>query len=53
LAGITDLEIQALAGHKDAAMMNYYSHAKQVLDFSVLKDKMEKSYLPKAVGGTV
>lgn len=53
LAGITDLEIQALAGHKDAAMMNYYSHAKQVLDFTVLKEKMENCFLPKVSGGSV
>ncbi|AEF86418.1 site-specific recombinase, phage integrase family [Treponema primitia ZAS-2] len=43
LAGITDLEIQALAGHKDATMMNYYSHAEQVLDFTSAKEKLEKA----------
>jgi integrase len=41
LAGITDLEIQALAGHKDASMMNYYSHAEQVLDFTRAREKLE------------
>jgi len=35
LAGISDLEIQALAGHKSASMMENYSHAAQVLDFAV------------------
>jgi integrase len=51
LAGITDMEIQALAGHKDGRMMNRYSHASQVLDFQALKEKMEKQYLPKEAGG--
>lgn len=46
LAGITDLEIQALAGHKSGAMMERYSHVAQVIDFSAAKDKLEK-----AIGG--
>jgi hypothetical protein len=46
LAGISDLEIQALARHKSAAMMERYSHASQVLDFSAARDKLEK-----AIGG--
>jgi integrase len=41
LAGITDFEIQALAGHKSGAMMERYSHAAQVLDFSSAKEKLE------------
>jgi integrase len=40
MAGITDIEIQALAGHKDARMMENYSHAAQVLDFGTLREKM-------------
>jgi integrase len=40
MAGITDLEIQALAGHKDARMMENYSHAAQVLDFGALREKI-------------
>jgi integrase len=40
MAGITDLEIQALAGHKDARMMENYSHVAQVLDFGALRKKM-------------
>jgi integrase len=51
LAGISDLEIQALAGHKSGAMMAHYSHANQVLDFQALKEKMERPYLPKVAGG--
>jgi len=46
LAGITDLEIQSLAGHKSAKMMDRYSHAAQVLDFAAAKEKLER-----AVGG--
>jgi integrase len=41
MAGITDIEIQALAGHKDSRMMENYSHAAQVLDFGALREKMD------------
>jgi len=40
MAGIADIEIQALAGHKDGRMMENYSHAAQVLDFGALREKM-------------
>jgi integrase len=43
LAGITDMEIQAMAGHKSAAMMERYSHASQVLDFAAAREKLEKA----------
>jgi integrase len=58
LAGISDIEIQALAGHipgamnytpagyQPGAMMERYSHAAQVLDFAAAREKLEK-----AVGG--
>jgi integrase len=42
LAGISDLEIQALARHKSRRMMERYSHANQVLDFKNAKKKLEK-----------
>jgi integrase len=42
LAGISDLEIQALARHKSGAMMERYSHASQVLDFTAAREKLEK-----------
>jgi integrase len=45
-AGISDLEIQALAGHKSGAMMERYSHASQMLDFAAAREKLEK-----AIGG--
>jgi integrase len=43
LAGITDFEIQALVGHKSGAMMEHYSHAGQVLDFTSTRKKLERS----------
>jgi integrase len=43
LAGITDLEIQALAGHKSSRMMERYSHASQALDFTAAREKLEKA----------
>jgi integrase len=43
LAGITDIEIQALAGHKSGAMMERYSHAGQVMDFAAAREKLEKA----------
>jgi integrase len=46
LAGITDIEIQTLAGHRSGAMMERYSHAAQVLDFQAAREKLEK-----AIGG--
>jgi integrase len=46
LAGITDLEIQALAGHRSGAMMERYSHAAQVINYTAAREKLEK-----AVGG--
>jgi integrase len=44
LAGITDLEIQALAGHRSGAMMENYSHVAQVLDFAAAREKLEKGH---------
>jgi integrase len=43
MAGITDVEIQALAGHKDGRMMENYTHVGQILDYSVARDKLEKA----------
>jgi integrase len=41
LAGLTDFEIQALAGHKSGAMMERYSHAAQVIDLDSARAKLE------------
>jgi integrase len=43
LAGIADVEIRALAGHKDAAVMQKYSHVPQVIDFDKAREKIEAS----------
>jgi integrase len=40
-AGISDMDIQALAGHKSGTMMAHYSHAAQVIDLSGAGMKME------------
>jgi integrase len=42
MAGISDMEIQALAGHRGAGMMHRYSHAAQVLDFDDTREKLRK-----------
>jgi len=46
MAGLADIEIQALAGHKSAAMMERYSHASQVIDFTKARDAMEAPFEP-------
>jgi integrase len=38
-AGIPDMMIQALAGHKSAAMMNHYSHGAQIIDIGEAREK--------------
>jgi integrase len=43
LAGISDMEIQALAGHKSGAMMEKYSHAGQVIDFESVRQKLQRA----------
>ncbi len=47
LAGISDLVMQAFAGHKGAAMMHHYSHAAQVVDFDDARAKLEKAIAPQ------
>jgi integrase len=49
MAGISDFEIQALAGHKSGSMMEHYSHASQVIDFATTKEKLEKAISSAAV----
>ena len=43
LAGITDIEIRALAGHRSVTMTERYSHAAQVLDFAAAREKLERA----------
>lgn len=40
MAGLPDITVQALAGHKSAEMMNHYSHAGQVIDFEDARQKL-------------
>ena len=42
LSGINDMVIQALAGHKSAAMMQRYTHAAQVIDMKAARERLEK-----------
>jgi len=42
MAGISDLEIQTLAGHKSHEMMDHYSHAGQVIDYTAARNKLER-----------
>jgi integrase len=51
LAGISDLEIQALARHKSGGMMERYSHASQVIDFDTARKKIEQAIEAKAEEG--
>ncbi|HNV36704.1 MAG TPA: site-specific integrase [Rectinema sp.] len=41
LAGISDFEIQALAGHRSSSMMERYSHVCQVIDYGSVCKKLE------------
>jgi integrase len=43
LDGISDLEIQAVAGHSTRRMMEHYSHAEKVIDFMAMRDKLDKA----------
>jgi len=41
MAGIPDIAVQAMAGHKSAEMMNHYSHGGQVIDINEYKKKLD------------
>jgi integrase len=43
LDGISDLEIQAIAGHSTRRMMEHYSHVEKVIDFMAMRDKLDKA----------
>ncbi len=42
MAGLPDLAIMALAGHKSSNMMDRYSHAGQVINFTDARQKLER-----------
>jgi len=37
---LTDLEIQAVAGHSSRRMMEHYTHAAKVIDFRGMRERM-------------
>lgn len=41
MAGVPDIAVQAMAGHKSAEMMNRYSHGGQVINLQEYKSKLE------------
>ena len=41
--GISDLEIQAIAGHSTPRMMEHYSHAEKVINFRAMREKLDKA----------
>lgn len=41
--GISDLEIQAIAGHSTRRMMDHYTHAEKVIDFRAMREKLDKA----------
>ena len=43
LAGISDVEIRALSGHKSAAVFEKYSHVPQVINFDEARKKLDVS----------
>jgi integrase len=43
LDGISDLEIQAMAGHSTRRMMEHYSHAEKVIDFMAMRERLDKA----------
>jgi integrase len=43
LDGISDLEIQAIAGHSTQSMMERYSHTEKVIDFNAMREKLDKA----------
>ncbi|GHV78758.1 hypothetical protein AGMMS49944_05490 [Spirochaetia bacterium] len=40
LAGIPDIEIQEMAGHKNIAQTNHYTHVAQVIDYKAARKKL-------------
>jgi integrase len=46
LAGMSDIEIQTLAGHHSLKMTNRYSHPQQVMDYTKTRTRMESIVAP-------
>ena len=43
LDGISDLEIQAIAGHSTRRMMDHYTHAGKMIDFKAMRKKLDRA----------
>ena len=41
--GISDLEIQTIAGHSSRGMMERYTHADKVIDFNKMREKLDRA----------
>jgi len=46
IAGLTDFETMTLSRHKDAKMLQRYSHGDQAIDVRQIGQKLESSFLP-------
>ena len=46
LSGIPEVEVQALAGHKNSTITRKYTHVPQVIDFNEARKKLETNGVP-------
>ncbi|MDR2489933.1 MAG: tyrosine-type recombinase/integrase [Spirochaetaceae bacterium] len=44
LAGLADVEVQAMSGHKTLEMLGVYTHAKQVTQLDVCRNVFEQTF---------
>jgi hypothetical protein len=44
LAGLADVEVQAMSGHKSLEMLGVYTHAKQVTQLDVCRNVFEQTF---------
>jgi integrase len=51
--GVSDFEIQALAGHKSAAMMERYSHARQVVHYDSARRRIDGFFSARKPPGLI
>ena len=51
IAGLSDFETMTLSRHKDAKMLERYSHGQEAIDVRQIGDKLEKSLLPEPTVG--
>jgi integrase len=49
LSGISEVEVMALAGHKNAKVTKKYTHVPQVIDFNAARKKLEEAYRTTAL----